>query len=148
MTNETTPQENALSVRAKMNAKNFNDEFFDALEKLSDQELQEVEATYLDFTEGQVENLIFTGFQKGKFSGNNGFEEKQMCCFEAKGGIKKVCANSVLVNSLEKVKQAPPFPVRITCTGEQKNASGNKYKTFKIQVLSGSVPPPKDDLPF
>lgn len=107
-----------------------NEAFFDAFDAVQDDELQATDAEYLEFSPGDVQNLIFTGFETAKFEGE---EEKDMACFTGRNGWRYVNANAVIVNSMRKIQA--PAPVRITCTGEQKSNSGNKYKTFKIFTL-------------
>lgn len=108
---------------------NVNEQFFEKLEALSNEEMQTTDAEYLEFTEGDVHNLIFTGFEAGKFES----EEREMVCFTGKNSWKFVNSNSVILNAMKKI--VAPCPVRIVCTGEMKNAKGNKYKTFKIFTL-------------
>lgn len=107
-----------------------NEKFFDAFDAVTDDELTATDAEYLEFSPGDVQNLIFTGFEKAKFEGE---EEKDMACFTGRNGWRYVNANAVIVNSMRKIQA--PAPVRITCTGETKSNSGNKYKTFKIFTL-------------
>ena len=131
-TNETPIRTaNALTtVKSTNDLSTVNENFFDAFDAVTDDELTTTDAEYLEFSAGDIHNLIFTGFEKAKFEGE---EEKELACFTGRNGWKFVNANAVIVNSMRKLQA--PAPVRITCTGETKNSNGNKYKTFKIFTL-------------
>lgn len=107
----------------------FNDAFFDQMESLSDDKMSPTEAEYLEFEEGVIHNLIFTGFTEATF----GEENKESVCFQGKGGWRYINSNSVILNAMKRL--SAPCPVRITCVGEKKNSKGNKYKDFKIFTL-------------
>lgn len=119
--------ENALIVPENMNE--VNNDFFDKLEKMEDTNMLPTDAEYLEFSEGEIHNLIFTGFEDATF----GEETKEASTFQGKNGFRFINANSVIVNAMKRL--SAPCPVRIICTGEMKSAKGNKYKTFKIFTL-------------
>jgi hypothetical protein len=120
---------NKMALTNVQDYSNLNADFFDKFDNLTTEEMEATDAEYLEFTEGETHNLIFTGFEAGKFEG----EEREMACFTGRNGWRYVNANAVIVNSMKKL--ISPCPVRIVCTGETKNAKGNKYKTFKIFTL-------------
>jgi len=124
-----TNESQKLELQKVTDYSNVNSEFFDKLESIQEEEMTATDAEYLEFQEGEVMNLIFTGFVAGKFDNT----EKEMACFTGRNGWQYVNANAVIVNAMKKLVE--PCPVRITCTGETKNSNGNKYKTFKIFTL-------------
>lgn len=134
---ETAPTMNAQQVQIALREGNVNDDFFNALEAAEESVFEEAEASYLEFVEGEVNNLIFLGFISGTFknpqTGEN--EDKRCAHFEGRGGQKFINANAVIVNTLDKVDKQTPFPVRIVCTGTEKSSTGQKYKKFKILYL-------------
>lgn len=107
----------------------YNNDFFARMEELDDSKMIPTEAEYLEFEEGEVHNLIFTGFETATF----GEDSKEAVVFQGKDGWRFINANSVIVNAMKRL--TAPAPVRITCVGEKKNAKGNKYKDFKIFTL-------------
>jgi len=126
-TNKTTSLE---TLKTTNDLNNVNEAFFDAFDQVQSEDLTTTDAEYIEFSAGDIHNLIFTGFEKAKFEGE---EEKDLACFTGRNGWRFVNANAVIVNSMRKLQA--PAPVRITCTGETKNSNGNKYKTFKIFTL-------------
>lgn len=122
-------ENNKVALTNVQDYSNVNEEFFDKLESIQEEEMLNTDAEYLEFADGETHNLIFTGFEAGKFEN----EEREMACFTGRNGWRYVNANAVIVNSMKKL--CAPCPVRIVCTGETKNAKGNKYKTFKIFTL-------------
>jgi hypothetical protein len=107
----------------------YNNDFFDRMASLEDEKMIPTEAEYLEFEEGEIHNLIFTGFQECTF----GEDIKEAVVFQGRDGWRFINANSVIVNAMKRL--VAPAPVRITCVGEKKNAKGNKYKDFKIFTL-------------
>jgi len=123
-------QETALEpLQAPQDMNNINNEFFERMEKLDENQLTKTEAEYLEFAEGEIHNLIFTGFENATF----GEDVRESVTFLGKDGWKFINSNSVIVNAMKRLQA--PAPVRIMCVGEKKNAKGNKYKDFKIFTL-------------
>lgn len=131
MKNETTTTPTTEITNADLS--NVQNEFFDKFDAIKEEDMKGTDAEYLEFSEGEVHNLIFTGIETTNFNENGVQVEKDIATFEGRNGWKFVNANSVIVNSMKRI--LAPAPVRIICTGEQKNAKGNKYKTFKIFTL-------------
>ena len=112
-----------------LNSNDYNNDFFDKMDALPDEQMNPTEAEYLEFEEGVIHNLIFTGFQDATF----GEDTKEAVTFQGRDGWRYINANSVIVNAMKRI--SAPAPVRITCVGEKKNSKGNKYKDFKIYTL-------------
>lgn len=107
-------------------------EAFDVLEAADDSQFEEIQdKTYLEFVEGDVWNLAFTGLNEMTFEEAEGKKTKLCAEFVDKDGKEWYNSNLYLVNRLKEIK-CPNF-VRIVCTGEEKSKSGaGKFKTFKV----------------
>jgi len=103
-----------------------------AMDSVEDSNLIEAEEqTYLEFEEGDVQNLAFLGISSRTFDENGVKTEKDIAEFTDKEGRQFYNGNAYLVNRLKTI--TAPNLVRIVCTGKEKNKNGNGfYKTFKI----------------
>lgn len=114
----------------------FDNDFFARLEAIPDSELKEIDLPILNFTEGEVNNLIAVEVTEKEFmDSKTGQREKKDCViFQDSTGTQRYNGNAYIVNAIKQIKNSLPFPVRIVCTGSKKGANG-VYKTFSVKTL-------------
>lgn len=112
------------------------DELLTAMEDVSDELLEDQTSEYLSLNEGEVKNLLFTGFSEMNTKDDTTGADKviKVACFTGKENKKYIYGGTVVVSALNRVQQMPCL-VRLSHKGMVKGGNGKKYADINVSVL-------------